>query len=179
MKSDRLEAKAEFIKIFIEKLGDVENWEHNGVVNDLGKPTGSCVCGHPIRYQYEIINQNKIAFVGSECINHFKDYSPKMYNQLIATVGRKKEEERLAKELLMNEEIQKVSIPYAEKVLKARQWYGKMYGRNWCNNQEIYCFFHTLLKAPKKEYKNLKSLLNWFTKCNKIIDDMNNKYSFY
>jgi hypothetical protein len=170
VKSERLEAKADFIKMFIERLGDVENWEHNGIVNDLGKPTGSCVCGHPIRYQYEIINGTKIAFVGSECINHFKDYSPKMYDQLMATVSRVKEEEKKAKELLLNEEIQKIAIPYKEKVRRLRKYYSETYGNRYCNKYDLWSFVHKLTMEPKKDYASLKPLLNWYVKKDKEIN---------
>ena len=180
MKSERIEAKAAFIKIFIDKLGDVKNWEHNGIVLDLMRPSGSCICGHAIQYCYEITNGKKIERVGSECINHFKDYSPSLYESLTKTVERLKDEEKKAKELFLNEEVQKIMIPYIEKVKSVREWIGKNYpnGR-YINDYSLYTFIHTLRKEPKKDYASIKCLLNWYIKQNKKIEEMNVKYNFY
>jgi len=180
MKSERIEAKAAFIKIFIDKLGDVKNWEHTGEVIDAGAGSDAqCVCEHRIRYCYEIFYGSKITYVGSECINHFKDYSPSLYESLTNTFNRLKEEEKKAKELFLNEEVQKIMIPYIEKVKSVREWIGKNYPRRYINDYALYTFVHTLRKEPKKEYASIKCLLNWYIKQNKKMEEMNVKYNFY
>jgi len=166
MKADTLTAKADFIHTFIEKLGDVANWNHSGVVVDSGKgSTEKCVCGHPIRYLYKIDGpEGKVAQVGSECINHFKDYNESLYNALISTVERLKEDEKKAKELLILEEVEVIRLPYEDKVKKVFNWYRETYGNRWCSDYGAWKFVKELSSKPKKDYTNKKSLLNWYVK---------------
>lgn len=181
MKIERIEAKVAFIKTFVDKLGDVKNWEHTGNVIDYGKgSTNQCICRHPIRYGYEITDKKRLEYIGSECINHFKDYSPELYNSLIGTFNRLKEEEKKAKELLLNEEVQKIMIPYIEKVNKVYEYKRKNYpGTRYINDYNLYQFIHTLRKEPKKTYTSIKCLLNWYIKQDKKMEEMNLKYNFY
>lgn len=159
--------RAEFIKTFIDKLGNVDNWNHSGIVIDAGKGSNEkCVCGHKIRYLFILEGLNgKTAQVGSECINHFKDYNESLYNSLIATVARIKEEEKKAKEMMLLEEVNKVKTPYEENVKKVWNWYKEVYGNHYCNNYYIWSFVNkTLSLHPNKVYKSVKVLLNWYKK---------------
>jgi hypothetical protein len=176
MRLEKAELRAAFIKSFIDKLGDVKNWNHTGNVIDLKKPTGFCICGHAIRYMYELKNNEKLAYVGSECINHFQDYSPELFDSLNKTIEKMKDEEKRAKELLLNEEIQKILIPYRENVIKIKKWFNKKYEHAYCYDYPLYKSIHDLKIEPKKNYKSLKSLLNWYNKNNKITLEIIAKY---
>lgn len=159
--------KAEFIKTFIDKLGNVDNWNHSGIVIDNGKGSSAkCVCGHRIRFLFILEGpEGKTAQVGSECINHFKDYNETLYNSLISTVARIKEEEKKAKELLLLEEVKAVKDTYEEKVKKVWNWYKDLYGNRYCSNYYIWSFVNkTLAIRPNKVYKSVKVLLNWYKK---------------
>ena len=88
---------ADFVKRFIDELGDVHNWYHNGVVNELPYACGLCVCGHQIKFEYYIVNRtnNEKRTLGSECIEHFKDYDIDLYNSLISSKKNFKTKEKL------------------------------------------------------------------------------------
>lgn len=75
-------------------LGDGREWEYTGICNDLGRASGSCSCGHPIRFEY--ILRHKVrgtgAVVGSECVNHFAEANPDTFRQLTEAVERTRAE---------------------------------------------------------------------------------------
>ncbi len=80
--------KLAIIEKFMARLGDARQWEYDGVVLDGGKGSrAECVCGHPIRWIFviqKIGNPSQTANVGSECINHFAEYNPDLYQRLLA-----------------------------------------------------------------------------------------------
>ncbi len=89
--------QARIVKDFIDTLGNVKDWSFSHVV-ELDFPVGACVCGHPIKFEYYIANSKtgREVTVGSECIGHFKEYTPELYASL--TSGKEKfETERKAK----------------------------------------------------------------------------------
>ena len=90
-----LEGKKAIVEAFINKLGNVENWTHNGIVNDHGPDSrAKCVCGHAIRYGYEITDGVKTVEIGSECINNFAFYNVALFNALSASLAAKKEKDK-------------------------------------------------------------------------------------
>lgn len=107
---------AEFIKQFIDTLGDVKNWEHNGVVVELPFPIGKCVCGHQIKFEYHIVNKitKQKETLGSECINHFKDYNLELYESLIKSKDDFKERKKKEKLQPIVEDIEKLKETYDE-----------------------------------------------------------------
>lgn len=175
---NKVDKKAAFIGIFIAKLGDPTQFDHTGEVIDLVKPVGKCVCGHPIRYEYIIKNRynGKIAKVGSECINNFQDYSPALYASLMKTVERLKEEERKAKELEMNEKVQKVKAELSEKLNLAIRWYKAKYGNHYAPYEIWYPMHREFSFNPNKTYKTMKPLLNWYEKNLKKVSAFVERY---
>lgn len=97
---------ADFVKRFIDELGDVHNWYHNGVVNELPFACGLCVCGHQIKFEYYIVNRinNEKRTLGSECIEHFKDYDIDLYNSLISSKKNFKDKKKQEKEEILKNE---------------------------------------------------------------------------
>ena len=103
----RNEKQAEFISRFINNLGDVKNWEHNGEVVELQTVSGTCVCGHPIKFLYYIEEKNthRKETLGSECINNFKDYNLELYESLIKSKDDFKERKKKEKDEKLEKEI--------------------------------------------------------------------------
>lgn len=184
--------QADFVKRFIDTLGDVKDYEHTGVVNDLGAPEGHCVCGHIIQYEYEIKNKitGKIAFVGSECINNFKDYNLELYNSLIATIERRKKEKKEDKEKPMLEEIEvlKSEIELQKKIViksfNKLSNNGKIFvdhdlwsANNYCENNITpkVVRISAILNFYKKEYVYLKGIIEQFNLPTDISFNIANK----
>ncbi len=103
----RNEKQAEFIKRFIDDLGNVKNWEHKGEVVELPTVSGTCVCGHPIKFLYYIEEKNthRKETLGSECINNFKDYNLELYESLIKSKDDFKERKKKEKDEKLEKEI--------------------------------------------------------------------------
>lgn len=81
------ERRVLFIERFIAVLGDSREWEFSGEVIESKRPDMSCVCGHAIQTAFVIVHkQGKKSpqKLGSECINHFAEYNPDLYNKLMA-----------------------------------------------------------------------------------------------
>ena len=112
----RNEKQAEFISRFINNLGDVKNWEHNGEVVELQTVSGTCVCGHPIKFLYYIEEKNthRKEALGSECINNFKDYNLELYESLIKSKDDFKERKKKEKLQPIVEDIEKLKETYDE-----------------------------------------------------------------
>jgi viroplasmin and RNaseH domain-containing protein len=91
---------AEFIDRFVTALGDTRDYVYTGIINERQCADGACVCGHPIRYEFVIKNQNTgvTATIGSECIKHFKDYNPDMYDDLTSAADGFREKKRKEKD---------------------------------------------------------------------------------
>lgn len=173
---------AEFIKQFIDTLGDVKNWEHNGVVVELPFPSGQCVCGHPIKFEYYIVNKitKQKEKLGSECINHFKDYNLELYEALIASKTNFKEKKKKEK---LQPVIEELSVLKEEltKYIKAIVEYRTQVGFSTFIDRELWGFWFDTNKL--KEYKTVNgekkyiaSLIEQgkyvFEKFNLDIDDL-------
>ena len=115
----RNEKQAELIKRFIDNLGDVKNWEHKGEVVELPTVSGTCVCGHPIKFLYYIEEKNthRKEALGSECINNFKDYSPEMYEALMNSQKTYKENKKKEKDEKLEKEISILWLTLETKVI--------------------------------------------------------------
>lgn len=115
----RNEKQAEFIKRFIDNLGDVKNWEHKGEVVELQTVSGTCVCGHPIKFLYYIEEKNthRKEALGSECINNFKDYNPEMYEALMSSQKAYKENKKKEKDEKLEKEIAILYLTLETKVI--------------------------------------------------------------
>lgn len=172
-----IEKKASFIKTFIDKLGDVVNWEHKGEVIDSGvKSKEKCVCGHSIRYCFILENNGKKAQVGSECINHFKDYNISLYNSLIASIERIKNEEKEMKEMLLKKEVTVLIEEYENKFFKIAGWYKENYP-GWCNEYGIWYFVSHLYRKPIKNYKRIGSVVSWYKKSLESVNNFMKEYN--
>lgn len=83
--------------------GTAEGWEYFGEVHDLGRVAGECLCGHPIRYEFLLRKEGRVAILGSECINSFHGFSPELVeriqNSLKALTEARKEAARLSREM--------------------------------------------------------------------------------
>lgn len=183
MKKIAVENKAVFVARFVEKLGKVEEYDHTGDCLDAGRDSREkCVCGHPIRYCYIIKNRitGKQAQVGSECINHFQDYNVELYNSLIATVARLDEEEKKAKELLLDTEISSVQKAYLEKRESVFAWYREKFP-GYCPDYNLWYTLHRngFCSKPSKVYKSKKTLLNWFVKEEKRLMSLVETYHIF
>src|SRR5271169_5134106 len=84
MKKDNVSNELIYRKRFIDVLGDPSKWKYSGVCNDLAAPVGKCICGHAIRFEYQIEFEGHKNVVGSECINHFATINPELYKDLVA-----------------------------------------------------------------------------------------------
>ena len=51
-----------------------QKFQYKGEYIDLGTTTGSCACGHEIRYEFTLRHKetNKAVVVGSSCVKNFK-----------------------------------------------------------------------------------------------------------
>ena len=76
--------KQNLLRFGLDNLGDVKNWEHKGEVVELQTVSGTCVCGHPIKFLYYIEEKThtKKKLLEVNVFNNFKDYSPEMYEAL-------------------------------------------------------------------------------------------------
>jgi hypothetical protein len=179
----RLEAQAEFVKRFIDRLGDVADWEHTGEVIELEYGAGHCVCGHPIKYLFIIqnIKTHQTASVGSECINHFSTYSPSLYAALTATIGRKKEEARIQKELEKQARRDEIVAIYTEKVKYIVARYLERFKDSFWN--EDYYLWSSVNKtfqlSPNRPYKTLGGIIRWYERQHKLVEAFLSKYPDY
>lgn len=175
---------ADFIKQFIDTLGDVKNWEHNGVVVELPFPTGKCVCGHQIKFEYYIVNKitKQKEKLGSECINHFKDYNIELYESLIKSkeeFKERKKKEKLQPIIEDISELQKKYNMYAKIISEYKEQ-----KRFVC--KEFYSFW-TSIQNPKTyktlsgQKRYLSNLINSVKElvqeldCEKLISDHNRR----
>lgn len=81
-----MKSKHEIVKAFIDKLGNVDDWDYYGDCYTLDEVSEKCVCGHDIKIVFIIENkkQEKKEKVGSVCIENFKNYNNDLYNKLEA-----------------------------------------------------------------------------------------------
>jgi hypothetical protein len=170
-----------FVKQFIDTLGDVKDWHHNGVVIELPFATGMCVCGHQIKFEYVIVNSktNRKETLGSECINHFKDYSPELYASLIASKSsfakKKKEEINKEKEEIINKEIQETMVTMG-KYQKAINEYG-LNLKGSIDDYELYNIAKRNVFVKNNSYKKVSSYLKYLKTELSIRERIINEYS--
>lgn len=155
----------DIVRAFIDKLGDASKYDYTGVVNDLGAPKGRCVCGHPIRYEYLISDGTRTEAVGSECIDHFKAYNPRMYEKLKKAhenrLAKKREDEKKARRAQQEKEVaklQKQYRAYKQEIREAFNGFAEMpridYEAWWQWNN---------LRTEPTHYKRASSYIKWYT----------------
>lgn len=72
-------SKGHHRQALLDGLGDSPvNFTFTGLIVDLSMPSGSCVCGHPIRYEFYVQHNETgmVRIVGSTCIEYFEEYNP-------------------------------------------------------------------------------------------------------
>lgn len=152
----------EIAAAFIERLGDPTKYEFTGMVNDLGMPIGTCVCGHQIRYEYIIAKGSKHVAVGSECIHNFKHYNPKLYAKLLeaheARLEKKKADEKKAREARRAKEVSKLEKEWNAGFAKIRKLFPE--GLPWLPS-DLYWEYQDLRKGPK-QYKRSTTYIRWY-----------------
>ena len=147
---------ADFVKRFIDELGDVKDWYHNGVVNELPFACGLCVCGHQIKFEYYIVNRktNEKRTLGSECIEHFKDYNIELYESLISSKKSFKEKKKAEKLAPIVEEYESLKKEYSD-LKKAVDEYKIQKGRI-----ERDLFMFSITNDRSSGYKTIKGKKN-------------------
>lgn len=164
---NRDEQRAIFIKRFIDTLGDVRYWEHTGEIIELPYPTGHCVCGHAIKFLFPIVKKNapmgSIYYIGSECIKHFKNYSPELYESLMATIEREDAKAKAEREQILNDLLAVSQGLYAELCKKLRSKYSDKYGSAWCPEKEVWYAVHKDFRdEPSRQMKTVSGLFRWY-----------------
>ena len=167
--------KYEIVKAFIDKLGDIENWDYYGDFYTNDKKFESCVCGHPIRNVYVIENKksNRKEKVGSTCINHFKGYNEDLYNKLC--VAEKERIEKVKAEKKAKEDLEN-NKEYAElkKEIRRKRAVLLQVKDTWGGHRipsDLYWALHTLVVDCPKTYKRTASYVKWAKKQNVLADN--------
>ncbi len=162
----RLDGKLAIVEAFVQKLGDVSMFNYTGNVIDHGRGSKQqCVCGHPIRYGYEITNGKKTVEIGSECINHFSEYNPSLYESLKKAIEDRKEKEKADKKKLKEDANNAVLGPLIEEyrslVKHIVKVYEEKYGSGWCSNYDFWRLVHrdAVNNAP---YKSFAKKVEWY-----------------
>lgn len=150
---------------FIRKLGDPSKFDYTGRVVDNKYVTGQCVCGHAIRYEYIITDGTREVSVGSECINHFKQYNPDLFERLRKAhedrLKKQKEDEKRAKELKESKEVKKLKDRYDGLKDKAREIIDRYPEFPWLP-YELYSSWRFYLRQYPKDYKRQSSFIRWY-----------------
>lgn len=83
-KSILLGGEMAYAKRLIVALGDPRKWNYTGDFCDLGKPSGTCACGHMgIRYEFLLKHPDgRTAVVGSTCICHYYLINPEVAERM-------------------------------------------------------------------------------------------------
>lgn len=176
----KIEKSYLFVKSFIDELGDPKDWDHFGRVNDLGLPVGSCVCGHQIRYEFFIENKktHQTKTVGSECINHFKEYNPELFEKLSVSyekwTAKRKEDAKKAKEALENEKVISLKEKFDSYVKLFNDVEEKYrYANKWLEKMDYYTI-QSLKEIPpvyKRPSSYIKFYENKLSKIEKFIQE--------
>ena len=166
-----MNSKVAIAEAFISRLGDPTKFDYTGEVNDLGKPTGSCVCGHAIQYEYIISDGKRRASVGSECINHFKEYNPKLYEELMqAHEARIQKMEKKNKKAREAKEVKELVRQYNEKYERIRDLFAPYPELPFLPKDLFYSFRYYVQENPK-EYKRTSSYIKWYKEHLNGFDD--------
>lgn len=154
-------SKLDIVGAFIARLGDPTKFYYTGQVIELPFPTGMCVCGHQIKYEYMISDGNQTVAVGSECINHFREYNQKLYEELMkAKAGfdeKKKEDARKAREARRNAEVEKLEAEHKAIQAEIKSMFPD--GYPWLP-AELYWDLKENWRP--KQYKRSTSYIKWY-----------------
>lgn len=99
--------------------GEPQAWTWTGHIYDLEAATGVCVCGHPIRFEYEVKHDRtgERRMLGSHCIMHYEEYRPedarKMRARAAELVAQAKEEKKRAAQAVLDKRYTEVETEYA------------------------------------------------------------------
>jgi hypothetical protein len=172
-RTERQEEKAtsrlHHVETLVAKLGNPSEWEHTGVVNDLGRPEGECACGHAIRYEFCLEHPDgRKAVVGSTCIDHFEHINPALYASLKGALDGIREklaaDKRTAREAQQDAEVEKLKAERAPLVdtLIARYKKAKADSYNgYVDNEDIYWGYRVAQQKPK-QYKRRCDYIRWY-----------------
>jgi len=146
---------------FIQVLGDPSKWEYTGEVVDCLRGA-YCICGHAIRYRFLISYNGRIEGVGSECINHFQNINPEMFESLKLADEKLKKEIAEAKKKAHELELNTKIVPLKEeydallKVIRTRVVQLRKEGR-----YVDYDLYITVYRHKTKEFVRLGSYLKY------------------
>lgn len=154
---------------FMFALGNVKEWEYTGECNDAGpRSMAQCICGHHIRFIFTLHNTRTgaTAHVGSECINHFQEYSPELYATLCKALeelrARIKAEKKAQKEAEEAAALSEAGQKWAETRFKARRVVQLVKESNsrssWLPTEAYYlqCYAN-----QDKAYKSTRGRIKW------------------
>ena len=108
------------IKLYLGLDSRPSDFHYTGVCNDLGRPTGQCVCGHAIRYEYVVADATGVSRkLGSECIENYEflnhiQAEVQVEKERLALLEKQKEDETLS--LLLEERTKLIKIAKAIKL---------------------------------------------------------------
>lgn len=174
-----MKAKHDIVKAFIDKLGDIENWDYYGNFYVNEKELESCVCGHGIKNIYVIENHklNKTAKVGSVCINNFKFYNKALYDKLCKAEEKRIEEIRKASKAREESEKNKQYQKLTEE-LKVKRKYLLELRDSWGAKRipsDLYYALRNIKAHCPKTYKRSCSYVKWaekeIVKANNIMEN--------
>lgn len=165
------EGTAHHYGALIAALGDGRDWAYTGVVEDAGRASAKCACGHPIRYCYVIehVDGKRTAQLGSECINHFEDANPELHAALMAAQQRLREElaaaKRQAKLARDLEEVQAAEATWQEAVARANRFLDQGREHDRYTPGALYHLANrTLYLHGPRQYKTPNGYLGWYAK---------------
>jgi hypothetical protein len=122
---------------------DPTDYEYTGEVNDLGDMSGSCACGHPIRYEFIVRNTTgKEVVIGSTCIDTSVPW--------LTSVGAEKLAQDLREALEANEEAKKEALRKLrdakndEEVVLLEQYWDETIMPWWSRARESYYESHKI-----------------------------------
>jgi hypothetical protein len=175
-RSGEMAMTAERWERFLNRLGDPTEWEHTGIVNDLGKPTGTCICGHPIQFEFEIQNTRtgEKAHVGSVCVDHFAEISPVLYARLVeartALEDRIEAEKRAAREVAKAAEVEAARIEWEAAAAPGRKMIADCRAEGRRIPSELYWMARKTanFRGPKT-YKRACDYIRWYAGATKAV----------
>ena len=160
---------------FIVALGNPAEYKYTGRWFDTGSyGSASCICGHPVRYLFEISNDKKNGMVGSTCIEHFHGINPELYADLLKAKEELEaflaEAKRKALAASRDVEIQEIIPEYLslrEQVRTTYETHKEKYGKFSYVPYPLWsAMFHRKLKlaevAPPYQKKGL--IVRWYKK---------------
>ena len=175
-RADEMAMTTERWERFLNRLGDPTEWEYTGVVNDLGKPTGTCICGHPIQFEFQIENPRtgEMAHVGSVCVDHFAEISPALYAKLVSAreglEARIAEEKRAARETAKAAEVEAARIEWEAAAAPGRKMIADCRAEGRRIPSELYWMARSTanFRGPKI-YKRACDYIRWYARATKAV----------